>query len=216
MPGVLMGPEVPELKGAGGRGSIMRKCWELHFCRGSVRTTCPRYLESVSCWKRRSGCYCDHDLAGRLMASVGGNASVKMQVAEELEGQQRKAQQLQERLQRQQSRAKSLARKICRECPIYLEHQKFKYRAISWLAYPVTAMIIALSVGSIKNGYSWADEKAADFLRDYSFIPQHLMDRTVAGIPGLSAENFAVGIAAVLLLAVLLQLVEKAVYDWKW
>ncbi len=141
-------------------------------------------MESVACWNRRSGCYCDHDLAGRLMASVGGNASIKMQVAEELESQQRKAQQLQERLKRQQSRSKSVARKICRECPIYLEHQKFKYRAISWLAYPITALLIGLTAGAIRTGYHWADDKAADFIKDYNFIPQHLMDHPLAAVPG--------------------------------
>jgi len=214
VPGVLTTPEVPEVKGAG-RGSIMRKCWELHFCRGSVRTTCPRYVESVPCWRRRSGCYCDHDLAGRLMASVGGNASVKMQVAEELETQQRRAQQLQQRLQRQQGRSKQAARKICRECPIYLEHQKHKYKALSWLAYPATVIIILLSSDSIRSAYDWADRQVADFIGGYSFIPHHLLSHPVENMPWLNAPNAFVVIVGVIVLAVLLQLVEFAVFQLK-
>ena len=40
----------------GGRPSLMRKCWELHFCRGSLRVHCPRYLEQKACWKARGNC----------------------------------------------------------------------------------------------------------------------------------------------------------------
>ncbi len=207
----LGGPPEPVV---GGRHSLMRKCWELHFCRGSVRTTCPRYLEGTSCWRRRSGCYCDHDLAGRLMASVGGNASIKMQVAEELETQQRRAQAIQMRAPRH-ARGAQAARRLCRECPIYLEHQKHKYRALSWLAYPATAIIIALTVQYIRNGYEWSDEHAAKFVSQYNFIPQHLMDHPVQVAPWLNAENFAIGIVAVVVLALLLRVTEAAVFKLK-
>lgn len=214
LPGVLYGdgPAAPELAG---RKSLMRKCWELHFCRGSVRTTCPRYVEGVACWRKRSGCYCDHDLATNLMSSVGGNASVKMQVAEELETQQRRAQELQRRLQRHQQRSRKAAMKLCRECPIYLEHQKFKYRTLSWLAYPIAVIITALSANGIRNGYQWADENVARFVSQYSFIPKQLMDHPIETAPWLSAPNFAVVIIGIILLAVILQLTETAVFHFK-
>jgi hypothetical protein len=214
LPGVLYGdgPAAPELVG---RRSMMRKCWELHFCRGSVRTTCPRYTEGVACWRKRSGCYCDHDLASNLMSSVGGNASIKMQVAEELETQQRRAQELQRRLSRHQQRSKQASAKLCRECPIYLEHQKFKYRSLSWLAYPITVLIIALSANSIRWAYQWADQHVADFVKGYSFIPHHLSDQPIQMAPWISAENFAIVIIGVILLAVVLQLTETAVFHLK-
>ena len=211
LPGML-GPEV-EIRGA--RHSIMRKCWELHFCRGSVRTSCPRYIEGIACWRQRSGCYCDHNLAGRLMASVGGNSSIKMQVAEELESQQRRAQELQKRLARQQ-RSKEVARKLCRECPIYNEHQKFKYRALSWLAYPATAVVVALAIGLIRSAYEWSDSQAAGFVKQFNFIPQHLRDSPIQVASWLNAENFFIVIIAVIVLAVVLQLIDMAVFKLKW
>jgi hypothetical protein len=215
VPGIL-GPDVPgAAPQLAGRNSLMRKCWELHFCRGSVRTTCPRYVEGVACWRKTSGCYCDHDLASRLMSSVGGNASVKMQVAEELDAHQRKAQELQRRLQRQQQRSKQAARKLCRECPIYLEHQKFKYRTLSWLTYPLTAIIIALSAHSIRQGYDVADQYVAKFIGQYSLIPHELMVRQIEVAPWFSAENFAILIIGVILLAVILHLTEVAVFQLK-
>ena len=215
IPGIL-GPDVPgNAPQLAGRHSLMRKCWELHFCRGSVRTTCPRYAEGIACWRKTSGCYCDHDLASRLMSSVGGNASVKMQVAEELDAHQRKAQELQKRVQRNQQRSKQAARKLCRECPIYLEHQKFKYRTLSWLAYPVTAIVVALSAGSIRSGYEWADAQVASYISQYSLIPHELMSRQIQTVPWLSAENFALAIIAVILLAVILHLTEMAVFQLK-
>jgi len=215
IPGVL-GPDVPaNLPEVAGRHSLMRKCWELHFCRGSVRTTCPRYAEGASCWRKRSGCYCDHDLASRLMSSVGGNASIKMQVAEELETQQRRAQELQRRLPRQQQRSRQAARKLCRECPIYLEHQKFKYRTLSWLAYPVTVLVVALSANSIRAAYQWSDEHVAQFVSQYSIIPHQLTDRPLEIMTWFSGPNFAIAIVGVILLAVILQLTEMAVFHLK-
>ncbi len=207
-------PGAAETMAPGGRHSLMRKCWELHFCRGSVRTTCPRYMEAVPCWRRRSGCYCDHDLATRLMGSVGGNASLKMQVAEELESQQRRALQVQR--QAQQRRSGKAARKLCRECPIYLEHQKHKYRTLSWVAYPIALLFVALTAAPIRAGYAWADEYAADFVSRYSFIPHNLIDHPIQIVPWINAENFAIGIVGVIFLALLLQTIEAAVFRFKW
>jgi hypothetical protein len=115
----------------GGRPSLMRKCWELHFCRGSLRVHCPRYLDQKACWKARSGCYCDQGLATRLLDTVG--SKVKVQVAEEMQSVQSRARQPEKRVGTPPTKrtAKRRPKPPCGECPIYLDHQKFKYRVLS-------------------------------------------------------------------------------------
>lgn len=206
----LAAPE-PQLLG---RPSLMRKCWELHFCRGSVRQTCPRAIEGVACWRRRSGCYCDQELASQLLNSVhASRRGANMQVADEVEAQQRRAQDLYRRAVQQ--RSKKAARQLCRECPIYNEHQKYKYRTISWLAYPVAVIIVAMIARPVQELYQRSDEWIAQYLSQFNVLPHQLTDKPLEGLTWLNAENIAVVIVGVLVLAVILQAAEAAVFRLK-
>jgi len=189
------------------RPSLLRQCWELHFCRSSLRTNCPRFVESVACWKRKSGCYCDQGLATRLLTGVGGES--RENLAEELEVAQRRA-----RAQtRRQSKGKQKA--PCGECPIYLEHQKHKYRVVSWLAYPAAAAIIGTTLASLQNGYRWVELEAGMFLGRFQVLPESVRAHPLESVSWLSAENAAILLLGVLLVGVLLQLTEVAVFKLK-
>lgn len=186
------------------RPSLMRQCWELHFCRSSLRSGCPRFLDGVSCWKKNSGCYCDQGLATRLLSGVGANARAK--VAEEMEVAQRRA-----RTQRKKKREKA----PCGECPLHLEHQKHKYRVISWLAYPAAAGIIGFTVTSIQNGYRWVELELGALLSSLQILPRTLSDQPLEQVAWLSAENACVVLIGVLLVGIILQLTEVAIFRLK-
>lgn len=206
----LAAPE-PQLSG---RPSLMRKCWELHFCRGSVRITCPRANEGVACWRRRSGCYCDQELASHLLSLVhAGRSGARMEAAEELEAQQRRAQELYRRAVQQ--RSKKATRKLCQECPIYNEHQKYKYRAISWLTYPAAVIIAAMIARPVQEIYRRSDEWIGQYLSQFNVLPHKLTDKPLEGLTWLSAENIAVAIVGVMVLALILQAAEAAVFRLK-
>ena len=59
----------PRKKGAYKPGAFP-KCWEMSRCRPGVRETCPNFIDKKTCWKRRSGCFCDRDLANYLVGAV--------------------------------------------------------------------------------------------------------------------------------------------------
>jgi hypothetical protein len=183
----------------------MRRCWELHFCRTSLRANCPRFLESATCWRKRSGCYCDQGLATQLLTGVGANARAK--VAEELEVAQRRARVRSQRQQKQQAR--------CGECPLYLEHQKYKYRVLSWFAYPAAAGLIGLTIGFIRNGYHWVEVELGSVLTQFQILPHPLTDKPIEQAAWLSAENAAILMIGVLLVGVILQLTELAIFRLK-
>ena len=44
------------------RTSIFAKCWEGPYCRESIRVHCPIFQERKSCWKELRGCYCEEDI----------------------------------------------------------------------------------------------------------------------------------------------------------
>jgi len=195
------------------RPSLMRKCWELHFCRGSLRVNCPRYLEQVACWKQRSGCYCDQGLATRLLDSVG--TRTRVQVAEEMQSVQSRARQVEQRTAagRRLRQPPKKQRRPCGECPIYLDHQKFKYRVLSWFAYPTAAVIIGILISQIRAGYEWADAYLGNVLsRPLPSIPYA---QPVQEAPWLTAENAIIVLIGVVIAATILQLTEVAVFRLK-
>ncbi len=200
-------PEVAAIAAerAAGRPSLMRQCWELHFCRSSLRSGCPRFLQGVSCWKRNSGCYCDQGLATRLLSGVGANTRAK--VAEELEVAQQRA----HTRARRQKREKA----PCGECPLYLEHQKYKYRVLSWLAYPAAAAAVGLTMRSIQSGYHWVEVELGTALARFQILPRSLTDRPLEQVAWLSAENAAVVLIGVLLVGIILQLTEVTIFRLK-
>lgn len=194
------------------RPTLMRRCWELHFCRKSLRATCPRYLEKVSCWRRRSGCYCDRGLATRLLETVSANRRVE--VAEELRAGQVGAEpRAAGRSQRTSTKRK---RAPCGECPIYLEHQKYKYRALSWLSYPAAAVVIGFAYHRIRAAYQWVDWELSEILSGMQVLPDTLTDTPLEAASWLTAENAVVVMVGVITVGIILQLTEVAVFRLKW
>jgi hypothetical protein len=193
------------------RPSLMRRCWELHYCRGSLRGSCPRFLGGVSCWKKGSGCYCDQGLATRLLSEMG--ASSRAEYAEELKAGQRKAQRLKQRGRRTADGRRKKA--PCGECPLYLDHQKHKYRVLSWLSYPAAAAIIGVSLEPLRNGYRWVEYTVGSFLAGMQVLPHALTSRPYQEASWFSAEGAAVVLIGVVLVGIVLHAMEIVVFRFK-
>jgi len=191
------------------RPSPMGRCWELQFCRGGLRSNCPRFLQGASCWKKRSGCYCDQSLVTGLLSGVGARARVEL--AEELESAQSRTRKLS--YSRQSRKKEKRPRPPCGECPIYLEHQTHKYRLVSWLSYPAAAAITGLTLGPIRLGYDWTCDKLG-------WLGVSI-DKTGQGnvyyLPQwLSFENAMVLVIGVVVVGLILQITEVVIFRFKW
>jgi hypothetical protein len=106
---------------------FMGKCWQLPYCRKFVRERCPIYHAKRTCWRERVGCMCEEEVIGNAMAnkpipkdSVAAASFIPV------------------------NNRLTMAAKIqrCKQCVIYNEHQKHKYR----LAVPVILAFYALIV----------------------------------------------------------------------
>ena len=103
------------------RTSVLGKCWEGPYCRTFIREHCPIFIKRQACWKNRRGCYCDEDIVSGAAAKVKG-VMLEMAPASETNF----------------SAPVQTSRKViltewqkaerCRNCIIYNEHQREKYR----------------------------------------------------------------------------------------
>ena len=59
----------------------------------------------------------------------------------------------------------------CRTCPIYAEHQHYKYRAFFWVAYPITAVVVWFLMDYIHLGYVWFATILNKLVSSAAFLP---------------------------------------------
>lgn len=95
---------------------FMGKCWQLPFCRKFVRERCPIYHSRRTCWRERVGCMCEEEVIRQAMENR--TIPKDMVAAAKFIPYNNKV-----------TSAQKAER--CRQCVIYNEHQKHKYKM--WL-----------------------------------------------------------------------------------
>jgi hypothetical protein len=127
---------------------FLGKCWQLPFCRKFVRERCPIFHSKRTCWKELVGCMCEEQVIrdamenkvipkDMVLASKMIPRNNKLNVAQK-----------QER---------------CKNCVIYNEHQRQKYKA--WVPAVVIGFVVFYAVGhgpliEVTNGIVASGSKA--------------------------------------------------------
>ena len=113
-------------------------CWQMPYCRDYLRKFCRAYEQRKSCWRIKSGCYCDEDMILRVM---------KRSSTSKVPG-------FDQRYTEVAGKTKDLTpaqkRQRCRQCFLYQEHQKQKYRMLSPLAFPAGVAIMWVYLKPVK------------------------------------------------------------------
>jgi hypothetical protein len=94
---------------------FLGKCWQLPFCRKFVREKCPIYHAKRTCWREQVGCMCEEQV---IRGAMENKVIPKDEVAAAAMIPHNN------RLTFQQKRER------CKQCVIYNEHQKHKYKAL--------------------------------------------------------------------------------------
>jgi len=115
--------------------AVPLRCWQTGFCRPYVRSFCPRYLARTPCWRRKEGCFCEERIVLRAREMREGAQQFFARMQSALTGPVK-------------TLTAAQKRERCRSCPIYGEHQRFKYR----LAVPF-AFVAAF--GILWSGADW-------------------------------------------------------------
>lgn len=103
---------------------FMGKCWQLPYCRKFVREKCPIYHARTTCWKERVGCMCEESV---IQNAMSGKTIPKDIVAAA------------KFIPHNNKLTPNQKQERCRQCVIFNEHQKHKYK----LAMPVAIAGVA-------------------------------------------------------------------------
>ena len=94
---------------------FMGKCFQLPYCRKFVRERCPIFHAKRTCWKERVGCMCEEEV---IRVAMEGRPIPKEKL---LDG---------SAIPRNHKLTPGQKAERCRNCVIYNEHQRHKYRAV--------------------------------------------------------------------------------------
>jgi hypothetical protein len=91
----------------------MGKCWQLPFCRKFVREKCPIYHAKTACWKELVGCMCEESVIRNAMENkpIPKDALLAAKM-----------------IPRNNKLTEAQKKERCRNCVIYNEHQRHKYK----------------------------------------------------------------------------------------
>ncbi len=101
-------------------------CWQMPYCRDYLRQVCAAYEQKKPCWRIKTGCYCDENMILKVL---------QRSKTSKLPGFDQKYSKPGIGLGQNLTAAQKRAR--CRQCFLYAEHQKRKYRILSPLVFPV-------------------------------------------------------------------------------
>jgi len=189
---------------------LIRRCWEMAYCSERLRFNCPSYIEKRSCWRRRTGCQCDPHFAIRILEPMSRAASRQMPAEDQAAVERLLAQGT---LQQKHH----ADRETCQRCPIYMEHQVYKYRALFWLAYPLTVASMYFGWRYIHQAYAWTEQALTDIARGMSLLPntQPELAPFVNGVLSVDVEVVVVAALGLVLVSWLLRLFEWAIFEAK-
>jgi len=198
--------------------SFIPRCWQMSRCRPAVRMTCPNYIDRINCWKRRSGCFCDRELANYLVNSIDRKdvqEVIDMQVATSKAEQAAGANRIRGHLKDVSTRSWGLQKKWCYECPLFIEHQDYKYKNLSWISWPITAGIVFAVYSFFDTAYkasmTWLEQVTGEMVKNgvlpSNFTPNNTMDN--------GFEWILLSVLTLLLMGYVISFTETIFMKWK-
>lgn len=119
--------------------TVLSRCWELPYCRDNIRDKCPVYVKRTApCWWYKEGCMCEERII--LQAVITNDWKQKAAKADMAYnfGQQRT------------NLSPTALRERCRNCIIYNEHQRQKYKAMVAAALIAVPLLLWQNIGRIQ------------------------------------------------------------------
>lgn len=184
------------------RNVFMGKCWQLPYCRKFVREKCPIFHARRTCWRERVGCMCEEEV---IRGAMEGNIIPKDTVAAARMIPYNRAWTPQQKAER------------CRQCVIYNEHQRHKYR----LAVPTTFIAVGLIYFGFRSDLLTKTQmmlgNVETSMQKVSYTSQgeaytQLIEK---GSPPGFLEEFVLILLTLFVLAQLMKVVEFAIFKLK-
>jgi hypothetical protein len=144
----------------------LSRCWELPYCHQAIREFCPAYKQGRSCWRLGLGCNCDPHMIEALIRS-GGAERGKSDTTSGMRGVHEAY--VRSDLTGDRVVGKAERTRTCKDCPIYNEHQRQKFRVFNPII--ITGTIVALLAGYplFIRGYKSALEALTEIVQRLAY-----------------------------------------------
>ena len=193
---------------------VWSPCWKLPYCHDAVREHCPAFKAHRSCWRFGYGCNCDPSLietlirSGALDTAKGANRQSATQKAQA-------AAYVRSDLQAD-APIKAHERTIpCSKCPIYLDHQRQKFRIVNPIAVVLSVVLLGLAYQPLTAIYTALINGISKLAGSFSFQgidpSQWFVYLNITPI-----KVFFFIIVGLLALAYVLKFVEWVIFEKKW
>jgi len=174
------------------RLSFLSKCWDLPYCRDFLRRRCPAYKAKRTCWKLKRGCYCDPSIIEGLLEGVKDSDIVY-----------------------QEGTTTRRPTITCRRCPIYLEHQRLKYKAIYPLIYPATGAVMWAIFPALKFLYMKGASALTHIIARFSYAGPGAFKSWEEALSSPFLLGLFIAVAGFLLLLGLIKLTDYLILEVK-
>lgn len=203
--------EISPLKKTKIGGGIWSPCWGLPYCHDAVREHCPAYKARKSCWRFGYGCNCDPSLIERLIRS-GALETGKTTASHG--SKQRVAQEAYVRSDLQADGAiRASERTIpCTKCPIYLDHQRQKFKIVNPIAIVAALIAMALAYKPLLAIYTLVVKTTAALASRLTFGPNRDAGQWFEYLNTSAVQVFFFIIVGLLALAYVLKFVEWIIF----
>jgi hypothetical protein len=200
--------------------SFIPLCWQMSRCRPAVRLTCPNYIDRMTCWKRRSGCFCDRELANYLMANVDSGSDAQEVIDMEVDANKagiKSEGSMRYYVDKSTRRPWKVQKRLCYACPLFTEHQEYKYKNLHWISLPITVGLAVALFQFFDIGYKWTTLAMANEMNN---LAKHGLSEVFSAdsnnsLANSSFEYVVYCVLALLLLSFVIQFVEKFFLEWK-
>jgi hypothetical protein len=195
---------------------VWSPCWKLPYCHEAVREACPAFKSRKSCWRYGAGCNCDPSMIERLIRSGalesgkgGSKASSKEKTTH--------AAYVRSDLQAD-APVKAAERTIpCSKCPIYLDHQRQKFKIVNPIAVIATVVGMGALYIPLRAIYHTVVQAIAAVASRMTFDVERVdPGQWVRYLDTPALQIFFFGIVGLLALSYVLKFVEWAIFEKKW
>lgn len=196
------------------------KCWQMSRCRPGVRENCPNYIDHVTCWRRRSGCFCDRNLANFLVNTSDRKDFTEVDdMARNMASVDKSARgAIRGHMVNASKRPWLQQRRLCHECPLYLEHQEHKYRTWHWVSFPLGASLVGgMYVLGFHEAYNWVANLIDEFMKKlislHQLPPNFSTDST--SLKNSPFEYVLLLMVGLVVISYVVSFVDKMFLEWK-
>lgn len=208
------------------RPGLVPQCWQMSRCRPAVRMNCPNFIDRKTCWKRRSGCFCDRNLANYLVGAVErGETDEVMEVQKATASASvapsgkdvPKLGGIRGHMDNAQRRPWAQQKKLCHACPLFIEHQEYKYRYWHWIHLPITATIVAGCFSLFHLGYVQAAMFLDAFMKrlvELGNMPPNFKP-DASTLTDSPFEYVVIGMLALVIGSYVVAFTDKVFLEWK-